>query len=227
MATLKSRQQSIPGGFRFRIPELKFETPSYASFDTVVSAVLKVVRANPELAAKKGWPTDQTGVENWVDFVNANICAVNGWKDYIVGDPYQPPKTTAPGALQRLQDVAGAVRKINAGVKLLLEWEHSGEAPVANGIAEHRASICETCPQNGKGDLTRWFTVPASEIIRSQLNRIHDLKLATSRDDKLGICQVCLCPLKLKIWCSQALVEKHLSEETKKELPSFCWVLGK
>lgn len=222
MATLKNRQVQIPGGFRFRIPELKFQTTPYGSFDVVVSEVLKAVNANPKMANLKRWPSDRTGVENWVDTTNAEICKLQGHFDYInlEGDLPKPPASTT---LQRLQSVAGAVRKINSGVKLLLDWDRSGEEPVANGAAEHRASICVQCPKNSNGDLTRWFTVPASEIIRNQLGRIHDLKLSTSRDSQLGVCGVCNCVLKLKIHTPVHLLKEHVLEEVDRELPDFCW----
>lgn len=225
MATLKNRQVQIPGGFRFRIPEINFQTTPYGSFDVVVSEVLKAVTANPKMANLKRWPSDRAGVESWVDTMNAEICRLQGYYDYINTEA-SLPKPPAPSTLQRLQSVAGAVRKINSGVKLLLDWEKSGEEPVTNGVAEHRASVCETCPKNGKGDLTRWFTVPASEIIRNQLSRIHDLSLTTSRDGILGVCQVCLCPLRLKVHAPQRLVVEHLTEETRKELPKECWIIG-
>lgn len=224
MATLKSRQQQIPNGFRFQIPELGFKTTPYISFDNVVQAVMRVVRANPGLAAKRRWPTDLSGIENWVDSTNAEICKRLGYYDYInlEGDLPKPP---APSAMQRLQSVAGAVRKINSGANLLLDWDNSGEPPVVNDVAESRAAICVECPKNSKGDLTRWFTVPASEIIRNKLGRLHRFGMATSRDSKLFVCEVCLCPLKLKVHTPQHLVVEHLSPETRAELPTNCWIL--
>lgn len=229
--SLKNRQVQIPNGFAFRIPEIGFIAPPYQSFDVLVNTVLRVVTANSQLARKYHWPLDKAGVEMWVDRVNADICLRNGWKDYInISQTNNPqfsdfPKVSAPETVKRLQAVAGAVRKINSGVKLLLDWEKSGEPPAMTGVAEHRASICETCPKNAKGGLTQWFTVPASEAIRSRISRLRDLNLTTNRDEKLNICQACLCPLKLKVWTPKRLIDEHLTDEVKKELPSFCWML--
>jgi hypothetical protein len=227
MAKLKNRQLQIPGGLRFRILELKFETPPFTSFDVIVNTALRVVLANPEKAARNGWPTTREGMCDWVDRVNAGICEHNGWGDYIISTGPPPPKSPAPEQIKALQSVAGAVRKLSAGASLIIEWDQTAEPPVTSGVAEHRASICAACPNNGRGALTGWFTVPISNAIRGQMEKFHDMSLTTTLDDKLGVCGICLCPLKLKVHTPQALVEKHMSEEVRKDLPEFCWMLGR
>lgn len=225
-AVLKNRQMQIPGGFKFRLPEIGYQSPPFQSFDYLVSSVLRVVLANPKVAKAKDWPTSYGGVVTWVDRVNADICEKNGWNDYIItsnGPP--PPKLPAPATIQRLQAVAGAVKKITHGVEALLEWETSGLPPVDLVVAEGRAAVCAACPQNGRGDLTRWFTIPASEQIRFHMQRVHAMNLKTRLNDKLGVCEACMCPLRLKIFSPTELVKKHLTDDLKAELPKECWML--
>lgn len=227
MASLKSRQTQIPGGFKFHLPELNWHGPPFSSFNTLVDAVVQLVAKNPWLAKKNGWPTDRNGVERWVEQYQCSLCLANGWHDYITqmeGDT-EPPKSVPPEFMARLQAVAGAVRKLEAGVQVLLDWEVSGEPPVDRGTAECRALICHLCPKNKPGHMTSWFTIPASEVIRQKLDRLHGLKLFTSVDEKLGVCEACLCPLKLKVHTPLDLCRKHLTPEVKADLDPRCWML--
>ena len=226
MAKLKSRQMQVPGGFHFSLPELSWTAPAFASFDTIVNQVQQLIQSNPEIAAKNGWPTSRVAIENWVDSYNATVCEMNGWTQYILegGGGSDPPKTVPPN--RKLASVAGAVRKAGSGAAVLLEWEKSGLPPVAPEVAASRAAVCAACPKNGSARLTDWFTVPLSEYIRKQLGRLNEMKLATPSDDKLGTCEVCLCPLPLKVWCPSELVQKHLSAEVKAGLPAHCWIVN-
>jgi hypothetical protein len=225
MPALKSRQKQIPNGLRFSIPEVRWQSTPFASFDTIVNQIKNLVDSNPALNAK--YPTDREAIADMVDSANAAYCQKMGWNAYINNpDSGIPdPKPMAPAVQSRLRSVAGAVKRVNAGAALLLDWERNGQPPVDHATAECRAVICSTCPQNGKGDLTRWFTGPASELIRSQLGRLHGLNLSTSIDEQLGICDVCLCPLKLKIWAPLELIKSHIPEDVKAQLPAHCWIL--
>lgn len=224
MPILKDRQRQIPNGFRMSLPEVRWQSAAYASFDTIVNQIFGIVNSNPALATRNHWPTTRPAIAQWVDSTNAEWCQQNGWRDYIVQGG-EPPKIPAPETRARLASVAGAVRRVSDGAALLLEWEKSGEAPVSKEMSESRAAVCAACPKNGKGDLTRWFTIPASEVVRTQLGRLHGLQLTTSKDAELGICEVCLCPLKLKIHSPLHLILNHMSNEVRDELPVHCWIL--
>jgi hypothetical protein len=224
MSALKDRQRQIPGGFRFRIPEVRWQSAPFASFDTIVNQATAIINSNPSLQSI--YPASRDAVASLVDSFNTRICQQNGWNSYITGDPSPPPpKPAAPGLMAKLASVAGAVKKLERGIETLLEWETSGLPPVPLETANWRASICVQCPQNGKGDLSRFFTVPASEQIRLHMERLHSLNLSTFHDGKLGVCEMCLCPLKLKVFCPSELVNKHLTAELLSELPGECWML--
>lgn len=228
---LKSRDRFIPNGFQFVQPEIKFQAPRFQSFSRLVNAVMAARAGNPHLVAKHHWALDYDSVANEVEAYNANVCAIMGWTDYItapVGEP-PPPKYRPPTAEQQKQvSAAGAkVRKIWAGVKTLNDWIDSGVPAVPQEKAEARAAVCVACPKNGQGDFTKWFTAPAAEAIRRQQEKLSSRKLATSLDDKLGVCEACLCPLRLKAWTPFPFIKAHLSEAVLRDLETApaCWIV--
>lgn len=220
MAKLKSRDRFPPGGFCYLQPETQWRAPNGASFETVVAALIQHRIGNPYLVTTHGWPTDLDSVRNQVDSYNAQICKQLGYTEYILeGPPDAPaPKTTPQPNLQKLGAVAG-------GAEALVEWLRSGAEAVPAELANKRAAICSACPQNGKGDFTRYFTIPVSEAIRHEINRRSEWKLSTPYDDQLNICEGCLCPLKLKVHVPLANILPHMDEETKGRLAPQCWIL--
>lgn len=230
MPKLKDRQKSIPNGYVFYLPELKWSAPgNFPSFTRVCDALQQVVNANPYLAQKHQWPTDRAGIENWVDLYNATVCARMGWEDYIVaeGGGGSVPKTSPQHQSETLRSLASAAaraKELVAGAKTLLEWEESGEAPVAPELATHRAIVCSGCPKNEVGDWTKWFTVPAAEIIKRRIEKAQARNLVTPRDDALHFCSACNCPLKLKVHVPIAWITKRLSPETRAKLDPRCWI---
>lgn len=233
MARLKNRQHQIPGGFRFYQPQTKWQPPNFASFDTIVQGLISHRNANPALRDKHRWPTDQPTVEIEVDEFNARICEQAGWTDYISsaigGAP--PPFFPAPSQTDqsKLNAAAGAVKKIWAGVRTLNDWLDSGELPVSPAQSTARAAVCAKCPQNAVGDFDQWFTRPASEAIRRQLEKVKGRQLATDHDDKLNVCRVCLCPLRLAVHAPISYKAAHLTQTVMDELEAanaFCWVVA-
>jgi len=225
MPKLKSRQLQVPGGFHFSLSALRWNSPPFASFDTIVNQVEGLIRSNPAVAQSQGWPTSRVAIENWIDSYNAQVCAQNGWSQYIMAEgSYDPPKPVPPN--RKLASVAGAVKKAGSGAAVLLEWEKSGQPPVDSTVSARRAEVCAACPQNGSANLTDWFTVPLSEYIRKQIGRLNAMNLTTPSDDKLGTCKVCLCPLKLKVHAPLQLVRDHLIDEVKNALPAHCWIVN-
>lgn len=93
-------------------------------------------------------------------------------------------------------------------------------------VAETRASVCAGCEKNGRGGLEHYFTVPASQAIKLQLEIRNELKLETGYDDKLNVCEACLCPLKLKVWCPLDHIMKEMDAATKAKLWTGCWILS-
>lgn len=236
MLQLKDRNKQIPNGVCFYIPELQWDSRkavgSYASFTRLCDAVQQVVQANPHLAQKNQWPTDRTGIENWVDQYNAALCSQMGWNSYIndgnlPSSPKWSPSLQAE-TLQSLRAAAAKAKELVRGAKTLSEWDESGEPPVDRDQANDRAATCVPCPLNEAGDWTRWFTVPAAELITRRIQKVQVRGISTVHDEKLHFCSACSCPLKLKVqvptkWIKQAVTPDQLSR-MKAGNPN-CWVV--
>lgn len=228
---LKDRNRQIPNGMRFLQPETNWQPQRYASFDIIVRSLISHRQSRPDLVASKKWSLDYDNVAEEVDNFNAVLCARHGWTDYIIdGNEGAAPPPKSQALLQQERSAiavaAGRAKKIWAGVKTLNDWLDSGEPPVPAATSEIRASICAKCPRNGKGDFESWFTRPASEIIKKQLERISGMKLITTNDAKLNVCDVCLCPLKVKVQTPLKFVKSHITPDVLHELRAVpnCWI---
>lgn len=219
-AIIKNRQLQIPQGYSFGIPELQWRAKPYQSFNALCGQVLAVIRANPKMAYEKKWPNDLEGVMRWVDSFNAAICEKNGWNEYIVrsGD-FSPPKFLPPEEARPPAAAALAV-----GGRTLLEWFGDGAHPVLPALSAHRASVCSTCEFNRPGDLSNWFSRAVSEIIRTRLGLFRGLNLGTPHDEKLGVCDLCSCPLKLKCHVPMKHIQNEMPDDVWKHLPAHCWM---
>jgi hypothetical protein len=228
---LKSRTVLPPKGILFEEKSTGFQSwiadpTSRWDFRRCCRLVQQHRQSNPGISARLGLSTDLGVIEDEVDKANAlRVSAIPNADIYLMEGNSPPPKSLAPPSLNRLAAVAGAVKKIQAGAELLLEWEESGEAPVDSVTATNRARICVGCPKNGKSALTEWFTVPASELIRKRISRLNDLNLSTPYDPGINVCVACLCPLRLKVHVSLHLALKHLTPEARAQLDPSCWML--
>lgn len=229
MLRLKDRNRSIPNGYVFYLPEAKWSAPkNFPSFTVVCNALEQVIKANSYLAARHKWPTDRNGIEDWVDMYNATVCARMGWDDYIVSDTGGSAPKASPlhqqQTLQSLRSAAALAKELVAGARSLMEWEDSGEPPVGQDLSTHRAIVCSGCPLNEKGDYTRWFTVPAAELIKRRVEKAQKRGLSTARDELLHVCTACHCPLKLKVHIPLGWIVKRLTPEQKARLDPKCWI---
>ena len=227
---LISRQKFIPGGFRFFQPEINFRAQRNASFDVIVNSVIRARAANPAKLNIHKWSLDYNIVANEVDEFNSKICQAHGWDDYIQV-PQLPtvPKAQPPNqakALQSLKDAAVRAKELVAGAKTLIEWIDSGDNAVGQDLANHRAIICSTCPKNEPGDFTKWFTVPAAELIRRQVQKAQTRSLSTVRDEQLNLCTACHCPLRLKVHVPIDWITKRISPDQMTNLRQApaCWI---
>jgi hypothetical protein len=231
MAKLKSRQKQIPNGLRFFVPQTKWRPPQYASFETIVRSLQAHLVANPNVAAQNRWPVDYNGLCDLVDRYNAQICKDHGWKDYYIDDGIdaaaQKQTTAAAPQVKKnaRENVAGAIRRVSEGAAVIIEWLKSGEEAVPKELSEKRAKTCVSCPKNGTGDWTHYFTVPVAKAIREELNKRKSMNLSTSVDDKLKVCTGCMCPIPLKVHIGINQIISRMNEETKSKLDNGCWIL--
>lgn len=221
MHRLKQRAMQIPNGLGFYLPELKWSPAPYSSFDSIVNQVIQKVQSNPAIADRHHWPKDRVGVENWVDRYNAQICANMGWTQYIIDDA---PASLSPKSLPPLHRSSRFARLV-AGARTLADWLGSGGNPVAVELAENRAGICVTCPENKPGDLSDFFTQAASDVIQTQLEKRKELQLSTKYDSSINVCNACGCPLKLKVHVPLEHILSKMGEGTREALDKRCWIL--
>ena len=233
MLRLKDRQKQIPNGFKFRLAEVKWSAPgNFPSFSKVCDALQQVIAANPFQAQKNKWPTDRKSIEDWVDIYNATLCARMGWDNYIATEGAVTLPKTSPlhqqETLRSLASAAASAKALVAGAKSLTEWIDSGDPAVSEELSTHRAIICSGCPRNEEGDWTKWFTIPAAELIKRQVEKAQKRKLATPRDDQLYLCNACNCPLKLKVHVPIDWITKRLNDDQRAKLMTGkdCWILS-
>jgi|ERR1035441_3161008 hypothetical protein len=230
MLKLNNRAKSIPNGLQFHIPQLpNFKLPPQCSFAVAVDSIVAVRKANPYLAHKLGWKTDQVSVENELDFFNASICAAQNWTSYIATEGQGAPPVPKPLAAQHkasgaIAAAANTAKKLWAGLRSTNDWIDSGLPAVPQSQSEARAAVCVACPLNGKGGIESFFTVPASEAIKRQIQKLETRKLATSLDEKLGVCTACLCPLPLLVQTPLQFKLAHMTPDTRAALDKSCWV---
>jgi len=68
------------------------------------------------------------------------------------------------------------------------------------------------------------------EILTKQVQgfeRLQERKLATSHDAALNVCDVCLCPLKLKVHTPLQYIKAHMTDEVFADLARVpgCWIV--
>lgn len=230
---LKSKQMQIPNGFKFIQPETNWQAPRFASFDVIVKNLIGHRQGRPDLVAKHNWATDYDGVAYDVEQFNVRLCLQHGWGEYLDGLDVGgglPPKSKPPSLAEvaQVNAAAGVAKKIWSGVKTLNDWIDSGEPPVVPELANGRAAVCAACPQNKPGGFESWFTKPAAGAIQKQMEKLAERKLATPHDDQINICQVCLCPLKLKVHTPLKFIKDHMSEAVLKDLLKVpkCWIVS-
>lgn len=232
MLRLKNRNHSLPGGFQWLQAETGFQAPANLSFHSVVDVVVKHRQGNVWLAKKHNWSLDWNSVADEVEHYNALRMQSNPKFHHFLGADdggapgfFQFPRV---GQHQSVNAAAGQVKRVVAGVKVLTDWLGSGGRAVPKEQAEKRAATCVLCPQNKDGDWTTMFTKPVSEMLRLQLGIKNDLKLATSKDAELHVCQACSCPLKLKVFTPIKHILDNMDEATKARLQPkepLCWIL--
>jgi len=220
MPRLKDRNKFIPNGFTFYQPETRWSPPRMASFETIVSGIIAHRQANPYLQKKHGWPTDVEAVRNELDEYNAKVCEQMGWTSYITGGSVSSPPLPMPPPHPILQKG----RNVVAGAETLVDWIASGAEAVPAEKSAARATVCAGCARNSSGDMLSFFTRADSEAIRRTIQRKNQMNLTTAYDDKLGVCEVCSCPLKLKVHLPPEHIKARLSDEVIGQLPDWCWI---
>lgn len=235
MPKLKSHQQAPPEGFRFQDRHTKWKNWDSAPNTVWDFSSLCAALQQHRIANLKKFPylkTDMAGIIEEVDRANAErVSAIRGAESYIIQDGGGVPPKQSALHNNPVVAVVGQLKQVSAGAAVLLDWERSGEPPVPPDLSAMRAFTCthggperRPCPRNSKGDWTRLFTVPVSQIIQRQMERAREVDLSTPNDAELGVCAACSCPLKLKVHAPLKFVLDHLTEESRALLTPYCWM---
>lgn len=229
-----NRHSFPPSGWIFLQPQTGWRapTPTSSTFDQTVKLIRSHRLGNPAAVTKYKLATDITAIENELEnFTRARL--------HMPAAPPPPPKnqpsSRVPGVVGAVAGVGSikagvdatidSIRKLASGGALLMEWEESKLAPVVPEIADARGKVCANCALNKKGvSLSEWFTVPTSALIRKRLERLNSMKLRTSVDGQLNVCEACLCPLHLKVWTPDKLILSRMTPEVEGRLDSNCWM---
>lgn len=230
---LKNRQLNVPNGFSFYIPQLKWSAPPYSSIDFIARAVINLLQANPQVQRQLGWDLSIEGMSLRVEEYNAAVCLQMGHLEYVLaegGQPEPPPflghQTQNPSDPGALAVAAAKVKAIWAGIKTLNAWEEAGYPAVPQEQSESRAAVCAVCPKNGSGGIEAWFTRPAAEAIRRKAETFTKRGLFTSHDHRLNVCEICWCPMRLKVHTPISFIKADTSNEVLAQLQAVpgCWV---
>lgn len=231
MPRLLDRNKQIPNGFKFVIPQIRWQAPAWASFHTIVQGIIAARKAHPQMMVQYGWSVDEATVADELDEYSATWCLHMGWGEGYVANaaPASPPSfipaphQTDPG---KLAAVGQKLKNIWSGVRTLNDWLDSNEPSVPAAHSAARAVICSACPKNVQGSFDSWFTKPAAAAIQRQLEKAQSRNLSTPDDAKLNICDVCSCPMKLKVHTPLAYIKQHLTEEVSAQLRAVpgCWI---
>ncbi len=196
--------------------------PLGRTFDATVEVIIQHRKKNPAITSKHKLSTDFDEVATELEQFTMKRLGMT-----------EPPKIQASAysiARRAGAVVAGSIRNIGIGAQNLLAWSDSGKV-VPKEVADARALICtagapgeKRCHMNGSGDWKQTFTAPAAELIKNQLAAKNSMKLATRYDDSLGVCEVCSCPLPLKVWSPLEFALRKMSKDTKEKLPEWCWM---
>lgn len=225
MLRLKDRNKSIPNGFQFYDPNIRWQSRQHMSFRGIVDGIRAARIANPGITKAKNLATEIKAVEDEVDLYNATVCQQNGWTEYYTDGqggaavPFSPPAPRTPrrGLISRAKNVV-------AGSSILVEGIRSREDAVSQEQANSRAATCATCPLNGKKDWLAYFTQPASDAIRQRISEKIEMKLETPYDSQLGVCEACDCPMSLKVWFKFEAFWPKMTQAAKDALDKGCWI---
>ena len=109
------------------------------------------------------------------------------------------------------------------GAATLKEWFDEDYKGVPPGIAEHRASICAVCPLNRDEKWSERFAGYFETLLA--IRRImKERGMVTVHDHKLGVCDACQCPMKIKIWTPLHIINNHIPAQTRDKLHEKCWM---
>ena len=214
--TTINRHEFPPAGWSFLQPQTQWRNPmAMVGFDASVKEIIKHRNANKAITAKHKLSTDYNAVADELEH----------YTRLRLGIPLPTPPSffqkSSSQLSSRVVAVAADIKRAAQGTAVVLDWLTSGGAPVAQELANKRASICVSCPKNVQGS---WYTVAPAELIRETLSARKELTLETPHDGQLKSCDVCKCLMRLKVWTPLEFIVSKTKPEIMGEFPNHCWI---
>jgi len=220
----KSKTTHPPGGWQIYEPQYDWPPDKRVlrglGLEAVIDKVVEKRKANPRF----GLSLDRGQIEREIlIYTEKLVRGMKGTESYLVDGEPPPPNSSFPLArsLRRAVEAAGTVKRLAAGVGLLVDWLGDGLEAVPIPIAEARARVCATsgkdkdgnptlCPFNRPAQGLQVLSGKAAEEIHQLMESKAQMKLQTPHDAALETCQLCSCFLKLKVWTPRS----HLLSKT-------------
>lgn len=210
------------GGWQFRQPQTGWMNPaSMIGKDASVDAIRKHRLANPAITAKHKLSTDPVQIAK--ELVSFQVARGAMRPEQVQPSFFQRRPSNLPG---RVEGVAAGIRIAAQGTAVVLDWIQAGGDPVAQGLAEKRASTCAACAKNVEG---AWYTTAPAELLRAAIKGWQSLKgseflFETKQGDLLKSCDVCKCLMRLKVFCPLEHIVSRTKPEIMASFPESCWI---
>jgi hypothetical protein len=122
-------------------------------------------------------------------------------------------------------NLADEIKNGVAGSSILTDWLGEGGTPIDSVSANARADVClNDCPKHRKFKWWELFKEPIALTIRLWLAKKSEMNLELEKEDKLFMCGVCGCCLRLKPWTPISHLSDHTDDETLNKYPGNCWL---
>lgn len=221
------------GGWKFWNPQTKWAIPHPlgVTFNSAVDLIVQHRLKNPTITKKHNLSTDWSTVANELEtFTRQRLgLAEESPPKWLPQQPKDEPEAVAGGVDGFLASPKRMAKATATGIKVYIDMFGSSGRPVDGAEAERRAVICASCPKNEKSNWKTFFTEKAAEGIMEILSIAKTLDFRTSHDERLGVCSVCLCPLKAKIHAKLDHILNRTDPEILaqlREVPN-CWIVSK
>ena len=113
------------------------------------------------------------------------------------------------------------ITKLGKGAEIIKNWLGSGGVTVSQEQAQSRANVCLQCPMNSDGHA---FTEGLANAIKDHIEFKNTHGLRVEGEKSLHTCKICLCALRLKVWCPTELLERRMTREEFEQYPGNCWL---
>jgi hypothetical protein len=204
--------------------------PLASTFQSTVDLIIQHRLKNQSITRKHNLSTNWSEVANELEaFTRQRLgIADESPPKQRPAQPIREPQAVAGGIEGLLASTGRKLKAVVTGIKVYIDTFGETGRPVGASESERRAAICATCPKNEKGNWTTFFTEEAAASIMGVFAILKDLDLKTSKDQELGVCSACLCPLKQKVHVKLEHILKHTDEATIAKLREapHCWIVS-